>query len=106
MMFLFAGHSDKPLKSLVSMAHKGNHICLYRFSFIYAVNDLWEDAYTCPINAMNCTTESANLRYGTHGYEMDAYEGMAKIIDDVKVAVCPECGNIEMYLENLTNLKD
>ena len=46
------------------------------------------------------------LRYGTHGYEMDAYEGMAKIIDDVKVAVCPECGNIEMYLENLTNLKD
>ena len=47
-----------------------------------------------------------NLRYGTHGYEMDAYEGMEKIIDDVKVAVCPECGNIEMYLENLTNLKD
>ena len=47
-----------------------------------------------------------NLRYGTHGYEMDAYEGMAKIIDDVKVEVCPECGNIEMYLENLTNLKD
>ena len=47
-----------------------------------------------------------NLRYGNHGYEMDAYEGMAKIIDDVKVAVCPECGNIEMYLENLTNLKD
>ena len=105
-MFLFAGHSDKPLKSLISIAHKENNICLYRFSFIYAVNDLWEDAYTCPINAMNCTTESANLRYGTHGYEMDAYEGMAKIIDDVKVAVCPECGNIEMYLENLTNLKD
>ena len=47
-----------------------------------------------------------NLRYGTHGYEMDAYEGMAKIIDDVKVAVCPECGNIEIYLEDLTNLKD
>jgi hypothetical protein len=23
-----------------SMAHEGNHICLYRFSFIYAVNDL------------------------------------------------------------------
>ena len=37
MMFLFAGHSDKPLKSLVSMAHKGNHICLYRFSFIYVM---------------------------------------------------------------------
>ena len=59
MMFLLAGHSDKPLKSLVSMAHKGNHICLYRFSFIYAVNDLREDAYTCPIYAMNCTTKSA-----------------------------------------------
>ena len=59
MMFLFAGHSDKPLKSLISMAHKGNHICLYRFSFIYAVNDLWEDAYICPIYAVNCTTKSA-----------------------------------------------
>ena len=41
------------------MAHEGNHICLYRFSFIYAVNDLWEDAYICPIYAMNRTTESA-----------------------------------------------
>ena len=88
------------------MAHEGNHICLHRFSFIYVTNDLWEDAYTCPIYTVNRTTESANLRYGTHGYEMDAYEGMAKIIDDVKVAVCPECGNIEMYLEDLTNLKD
>ena len=59
MMFLFAGHSDKPLKSLISMAHEGNHICLYRFSFIYAVNDLWEDAYICPIYTVNCTTGSA-----------------------------------------------
>ena len=41
------------------MAHEGNHICLHRFSFIYAVNDLWKDAYTCPIYAMNRTTESA-----------------------------------------------
>ena len=40
MIFLFAGHFDKPLKSLISMAHEGNHICLHRFSFIYAVNDL------------------------------------------------------------------
>ena len=23
------------------------------------MNDLWEDAYTCPIYAMNCTTKSA-----------------------------------------------
>ena len=59
MMFLFAGHSDKPLESLISMAHKGNHICLHRFSFIYVTNALWEDAYTCPINAVNCTTKSA-----------------------------------------------
>ena len=28
---------------------------------------------------MKRTTESANLRYGTLGYKMDAYEGMAKI---------------------------
>ena len=46
------------------MVHEGKHICLHRFSFIYA---------------MNRTTESANLRYGTLGYKMDAYEGMAKI---------------------------
>ena len=59
MMFLFAGHSDKPLKSLISMAHKGNHICLYHFSFIYIMDDLREDAYTCPIYAVNRTTESA-----------------------------------------------
>ena len=32
---------------------------LHRFSFIYAVNDLWEDAYTCPIYAMKRTTGSA-----------------------------------------------
>ena len=57
------------------MAHEGNHICLHRFSFIYAVNDLWKDAYTCPIYAMNRTTESAHLRYGTLGYKMDAYKG-------------------------------
>ena len=36
-----------------------HHICLYRFSFIYVTNDLWEDAYTCPIYAMNCTKKSA-----------------------------------------------
>ena len=73
MMFLFAGHSDKPLKSLISMAHKGNHICLYRFSFIYAVNDLWEDAYICPINVMDCTTESAIYVMELAGYGMSAY---------------------------------
>ena len=28
---------------------------------------------------MNCTTESANLRYGALGYEMDAYEKMRKM---------------------------
>jgi hypothetical protein len=42
-----------------SMAHKGNHICLHRFSFIYVTNALREVAYTCPINAVNCTTKSA-----------------------------------------------
>ena len=41
------------------MAHEGNHICLHRFSFIYVMDDLWEDAYTCPIYAVNRTTKSA-----------------------------------------------
>ena len=58
-MFLFAGHSDKSLKSLISIAHKENNICLYRFSFIYAVNDLCENAYICLINVMKRTTKSA-----------------------------------------------
>ena len=58
-MFLFAGHSDKPLKSLISIAHKENNICLYRFAFIHVMDDLWEDAYICPIYTVNCTTESA-----------------------------------------------
>lgn len=31
---------------------------------------------------------------------------MATTIDDVRVAVCPECGYTEMYLEDLTKLKD
>ena len=73
MMFLFARHSDKPLKSLISMAHKGDHICLYRFSFIYAVNDLWEDAYICPVNVMDCTTESAIYVMELAGDRMSAY---------------------------------
>ena len=30
----------------------------------------------------------------------------ATTIDDVRVAVCPECGYTEMYLEDLTILKD
>ena len=30
----------------------------------------------------------------------------ATTIDDVRVAVCPECGYTEMYLEDLTKLKD
>ena len=57
------------------MTHEGNYICLHRFSFIYVMDDLWEDAYTCPIYTVNRTTESANLRYGTHGYGMSAYKG-------------------------------
>ena len=72
-MFLFAGHSDKTLKSLISIAHKENNICLYRFSFIYAVNDLWEDAYICPINIMNRTTKSAIYVMELAGYGMSAY---------------------------------
>ena len=67
------------------MAHEGNHICLYRFSFIYAVNDLWEDAYTCPIYAVNRTTESANLRYGMSAYIgfCCSYSGLTDFIDTI-----------------------
>ena len=55
------------------MAHEGNHICLYRFSFIYVMDDLWEDAYICPIYAMNRTTESAINVMELAGYGMSAY---------------------------------
>ena len=44
---------------------------------------------------------------GGYGIVVDVDEKQkTTTIDDVKVAVCPECGNIEMYLEDLTNLKD
>ena len=75
MMFLFAGHSDKPLKSLVSMAHKGNHICLYHFSFIYIMDDLREDAYIClsspkkaPQNLLSTVSETPilDINLGCH----------------------------------------
>ena len=56
------------------MAHEGNHICLHRFSFIYVMDDLWEDAYICPINVMDCTTESAIYVMELAGYGMSAYK--------------------------------
>ena len=35
---------------------------------------------------------------------LDVYK--RQTIDDVRVAVCPECGYTEMYLEDLSKLKD
>ena len=85
MMFLFAGHSDKPLKSLISMAHKGNHICLHCFSFIYVTNDLWEDAYICPINIMNRTTKSAiyDIELTVNFGFCRSYSGLTDFIDTI-----------------------
>lgn len=43
---------------------------------------------------------------GGYGIVVDVDEKQkTTTIDDVKVAVCPECGHIEMYLEDLTKLK-
>ena len=73
MMFLFAGHSAGLLsKNFVKQRlHKNFRIPapwltkeiifrLYRFSFHKPIknHDLWEDAYTCPINAVNRQTSS------------------------------------------------
>ena len=72
MMFLFAGHSAGLLsKNFVKQRLHENFripapwltkeiifVCTV-FLFLYTVNALWEDAYICPIYAMNCTTESA-----------------------------------------------
>ena len=67
------------------MAHKGNHICLHRFSFIYIMDDLWENAYTCLIYAVKRTTESANLRYGMSAYIgfCCSYSGLTDFIDTI-----------------------
>ena len=65
MMFLFAGHSDKPLKSLISMAHKGNHICLYRFSFILLYDCLVRGHLYMPNQRYESHHKICNLRYGT-----------------------------------------
>ena len=72
MMFLFAGHSAGLLsKNFVKQRLHENFripapwltkeiifVCTV-FLFLYTVNALWEDAYTCPIYAVNRTTESA-----------------------------------------------
>ena len=57
------------------------------------------------------TVMRADLRLkvngGGYGIVVDVDEKQkTTTIDDVKVAVCPECGHIEMYLEDLTNLKE
>ena len=69
MMFLFTGHSDKPLKSLISMAHEGNHICLHRFSFSLHIK-FWlvRGRLYMPGQRYELHHKICNLRYGTHGY--------------------------------------
>ena len=57
------------------------------------------------------TVMRADLRLkvngGGYGIVVDVDEKQkTTTIDDVRVAVCPECGYTEMYLEDLTNLKD
>ena len=56
------------------------------------------------------TVMRADLRLkvngGGYGIVVDVDEKQkTTTIDDVKVAVCPECGLTEMYLEDLTKLK-
>ena len=51
------------------MAHEGNHICLHRFSFHKPIKSRLARGHLY----------LPNLRYGTHGYGMDTYEGIAKI---------------------------
>lgn len=56
------------------------------------------------------TVMRADLRLkvngGGYGIVVDVDEKpKTTTIDDVKVAVCPECGQTEMYLEDLTKLK-
>ena len=43
----------------VRKAHKGNHICLYDFSFSLHCECLVGERLYMPINAVNCTTKSA-----------------------------------------------
>ena len=58
-MFLFAEHSDKPLKSLISIAHEENNICLHDFSFSLHCECLVGGRLYMPDQRMNCTTKSA-----------------------------------------------
>ena len=56
------------------------------------------------------TVMRADLRLkvngGGYGIVVDVDEKQkTTTIDDVKVAVCPECGHTEMYSEDLTKLK-
>ena len=67
-MFLFAEHSDKPLKSLISIAHEENNICLYRFSFNLRYEWLVRGRLYLPNQHHESHHKICNLRYGTHGY--------------------------------------
>ena len=56
------------------------------------------------------TVMRADLRLkvngGGYGIVVDVDEKQkTTTIDDVKVAVCPECGHTEMYLEDVTKVK-
>ena len=57
------------------------------------------------------TVMRADLRLkvngGGYGIVVDVDEKQkTTTIDDVRVAVCPECGYTEMYLEDLSKLED
>ena len=75
-MFLFAEHSDKPLKSLISIAHEENNICLYDFSFDLHCECLVRGRLYMPGQRYELHHKICNLRYGTPGYGMSACYGM------------------------------
>ena len=67
--------------------------------------------YPRPLPAGNKPVKKLDLRLkangGGYGIVVRVDEKhKATTIDDVRVAVCPECGYTEMYLEDLSKLKD
>ena len=66
--------------------------------------------YPRPLPAGNKPVKKLDLRLkvngGGYGMVVRVDEKQkATTIDDVRVAVCPECGYTEMYLEDLTKMK-
>lgn len=62
----------------------------------------------CP-QCKNQMVEGYNIKVVGGAYGIKVTKGdklFSERLDEPKLAICPECGEISMYMENLNKLKD